>query len=72
MPKIRLPLALIVKLLPALTSALGSLIEAASVDSDGGKKVTKAEAKAITDELVERLRPVVLSEVISHFEVEDA
>jgi hypothetical protein len=69
MPKF--PIGAVLRLIPALTEALGGLIQATRKDSDGGKRVTRAEADAITSELLEDLRPIVLAEVVKHLDVVD-
>lgn len=66
----KFPIGVVFKLIPALTSALAELIQAAHKDSHGGKKITKEEADAIVEDLLEDLRPIVLAEVVRALDVE--
>jgi hypothetical protein len=55
--------SLLLKLVPAVFGAVKELAIAARKDSDGGKKVTKEEARQIGEDLMRRLGKVVLPEV---------
>ena len=63
MAKVKIPVRFIFRLLPALIAAVEEITEAAHPDSDGGAKITKAEAKQIGEAVLDRLRPVIEREL---------
>lgn len=67
----KFPIGVVFKLIPALTSALAELIQATHKDSHGGKRVTREEAEAIAEDLLQDLRPIVLAEVVKALDVEE-
>ena len=48
------------RLIPAFIAALSGLADALAPSSEGGRKITGAEAKAICDRVFKQLRPALM------------
>jgi hypothetical protein len=57
------PIGLLLKLLPALGAALTTTVESLAKDSDGGKKITKAEFEGILSAATAKLKTVLADEL---------
>ena len=63
MGKRQIPIRLILRLIPAIIKGVSGLAEAASKDSDGGKRITKAEAQDVAEDVLDTLRPILIEEL---------
>ena len=63
MAKTKLPIGLILRLIPAIVAGLTELADAMAKDSPGGKKVTKAEAIDIAEAVAEKIKPIIVAEL---------
>lgn len=64
MPKPKIPIRLILRLIPAIIAGIVELVEAMGEDSPGGKKITRDEAEEVVQAIIDKIRPVVMAELV--------